>query len=40
MAQEVGNTFLTRFNEEFGSPSERAATKVRPILNSYVKEFI
>ena len=40
MAQEVGNTFQTRFNEEFGSPSERAATKVRPFLNSYVKEFI
>ena len=40
MAQEVGNTFQTRFNEEFGYPSERAATKVRPFLNSYVKEFI
>ena len=40
MAQDVGNTFLTMFNEEFGSASERAATKVRPFLNSYVKEFI
>ena len=40
MSQEVGNTFQTRFNEEFGSPSERVATKVRPFLNSYVKEFI
>lgn len=40
MTQEVENSSLTRFNEEFGSPSERAATKVRPFLNSYVKEFI
>tara|TARA_X000001036_G_scaffold256743_1_gene238797 strand:+ start:282 stop:905 length:624 start_codon:yes stop_codon:yes gene_type:complete len=40
MTQEVSNTSLTRFNDEFGAPSERAATKVRPFLNSYVKEFI
>ena len=40
MTQKVENNSLTRFNKEFGAPSERAATKVRPFLNSYVKEFI
>ena len=40
MSQGSTSKTTNKFNDQFGQPSEKAATKVLPHMNSYVKAFI